>query len=754
MYSATNRNVIYAALLAALGAAPVLAADATPVETPAKPAREAALEQRSSETQQLESIVVTASKIEQPLQEAPIAVTAISGHEIERQNIDSFDDYLGQVPALSTISDRPGTTQLILRGISAGVQDNSMVSIYVDESPYGSTGIFARSGTLSADFDPFDMQRIEVLRGPQGTLYGANSLGGVFKFITTPPSTDAFSGQIQLQGSHVAGGGNDLGLRALVNVPLSETLALRANAFRRSEPGFIRNAATGRENVNATDIAGGRVALGWTPNEDFRLNLTAMAQNLASEASPAVDLDADFRPLYGKYDQYRYLDEQFSVQFRQLNLTAEHDFDGASLLSSTSYGRQQNAFLVDNTLLWRGLLGGALGAPFDSLGYAEDFAMGHRKFTQELRVRSTGEQRFSWQTGVYYTRERTFNDQALVPYDTSTRQPDASILETLGDDLFVGVLPARYEEKAAFGNVTWNIAPTFDITLGARYGSNEQTFSQITHGALLVSNTTTDSSDGTWTYLFNPRWRPSDDLMLYARVASGYRPGGPNFTPPPELAGEIPASFNPDTLVSYEIGLKGEWLDNRLSLDTALFYVDWSDVQLSVNRDGFGFRGNGGKARTWGSESSLRYMPLDGLTLALSATYTEARLAADVPGGLGRRGNRLPYVPRLSGAFSADYERPINGDWRWFVGTTYRYLGGRDAGFGTSADGAFEISPYGNWDLRAGVESVSWTLSAYVKNLRNDDNLLFVGTLAADPLVYSASRQQPRTVGFSVGYFY
>ena len=705
---------------------------------------------RKDSAHELESVVVTATKIEQPLQETPMAVSAIGAKELERQRIERFDDYLGQVPAMTSIATRPGSTQLILRGISAGSQPNSMVSVYVDESPYGVTSSFARAGYLTPDFDPYDMQRIEVLRGPQGTLYGANSLGGVLKFITAPPDPSGFEGQAQAQYTSASGGGG-YSARALVNVPLSETVAVRANAFKRRDPGFIRDASTGRENVNATDVDGGRFALGWNPNDDFKLVFTAMAQNLDSDGSPSVDLGADLRPLYGERTQWRYIDETFAVNFRQYNVTAEYDFGGASLTSSTSYGTQRNRFLSDTTLLWRELLGGALGPPFDGYGYAETYNIGQKKFTQELRLRSNGEGALAWQGGVYYTDENTTNRQRLLPYGVATRQPDMSVIDALGDELFVASLPASYDETAAFGNVTWTWSPTFDVTFGARYGKNEQVYNQQASGALLNTDVRKTSNDATWTYLVNPRWRPTENVMVYARVANGYRPGGPNVVPP--NAASIPASFEPDSLVSYEVGVKADWLDRRLSLDTAAFYIDWTDVQLGMVRNGFSFRGNGGAARSWGSETALRYLPLDGLTLAVSAAYTDARLAADVKDGVGKRGNRLPYVPRLSGAVNADYEQPLNDAWRWFVGTTYRYSGDRTAEFGTSADGILKIPSYGQWDVRAGLEHEHWTLSLYVKNLRNDGNIVSIGSLGTAPItVYSASVLQPRTVGVSAGY--
>ena len=708
---------------------------------------------RKEDMQHLEGVVVTAAKIEQPLQETPMAVSAIGAKELERQRIERFDDYLGQVPAMASISTRPGATQLILRGVSAGSQPNSMVSVYVDESPYGVTSAFARAGYLTPDFDPYDMQRIEVLRGPQGTLYGANSLGGVLKFVTTPPDPGGFEGQAQAQYTSASGGGSGFGLRALVNVPLSETVAIRANAFKRRDPGFIRDVATGRDDVNQTDVDGGRFAIGWNPNGDFKLVFTAMAQNLDSDGGPSVDLGAGLRPLYGDFTQKRFLDESFNVAFRQYNVTAEYDFGGVNLLSSTSYGTQKNQFISDSTLLWRDLLGGALGPPFDTYGYGEGYDIGQKKFTQEVRLRSTGERTLAWQAGFYYTDEDTTNHQSVLPYDPATRRPYYPALDALGDQLFVATLPASYDEKAVFGNVTWTWSPTFDVTFGARYGKNDQVYNQKSSGVLLVTDVRKTSNDATWTYLVNPRWRPSENLMVYGRVANGYRPGGPNVVPPG--AESIPGSYEPDSLVSWELGLKGEWLDHRLSFDTAVFYVDWTDVQLSMARNGFTFRGNGGKARTWGSETALRYMPVNGLTFTASAAYTEARLGGDVEGGDGRRGDRLPYVPRLSGSLSVDYERALDDDWRWFAGSTFRYSGDRTSDFGASPDGIQTLRSNNQLDLRAGLESEHWTLSLTVKNVANHDSVLAVGQLGTVPItVYGASVMQPRIVGLSVGYTY
>ncbi|AWV06087.1 TonB-dependent receptor [Marilutibacter maris] len=722
----------------------------------------------------LDGVVVTANRVEQPLVETPMAVTALDARTLDRLRIERFDDYLTQVPGMSSISPRPGNAQLTLRGVGVGLQGNSTVSLYVDDSPFGSSSIFARAGNLTADFDPYDMARIEVLRGPQGTLYGANSLGGLLKFVTTPPALGTFESQAQGQYGTVSGGGDGWSLRGLVNAPIGETAALRANVFKRRDPGYIDDVGLGRKDINGSDVAGGRASLLWQPADALRVRLTSMAQDLDSLGAPVVELvDAapgagqpgvrpDLRPAYGGLTQRRWLDENFDVRMRQHNLSVQYDFDRVSLLSSSSYGTQHNRFRSDATVQWRGLLGGALGTPFEGFAYAEEFGMEQKKFTQEVRAWTTDERTLGWQAGLYYSNEETGNRQKLAAYDAAERTP-ADLVGLIGDELFVATLPASYDEIAAYGTLTWRISPRFDVAVGARYSRNEQEFTQDTRGALLSGVSGKGSEDATWTYLVNPRWRVRDGLMFYGRFATGYRPGGPNFVPPPELAGVIPPAFEPDKLTSYELGMKGEWLDRRVGLELAAYYVDWSDVQLSVSFDGFGFQGNGGRSRSQGLEAALNLRPFDGLNLGLTASYTDAHLTDEVLGPDGQpvarfaKGDRLPYVPRVGAALNADYEGDLTGTLGWFVGASFRHVGERATDF--TGNGAGQtLSGYNQMDLRAGLDSSRWNLSLWVKNAANADDLVTLGVNGAledGRTLYGGSVLQPRTVGITfTGYFH
>ncbi|TAM32732.1 MAG: TonB-dependent receptor, partial [Rhodanobacter sp.] len=204
--------------------------------------------------------MVTANKRSELLQNVPMAVSAVSGDDLRREGANSFADYATQIPGLNLISTAAGQTQLVLRGITSGSgQANASVSTYIDDAPYGSSTVYAIGGLLTPDIDPADIERIEVLRGPQGTLYGANSLGGLVKFVTTPPDATRAYGRVTVGYDSVSGGGSGLTERAMFNVPLIEDkLALRVNAYHRDDPGYIDNVATGKSEVNEDTVSGGR----------------------------------------------------------------------------------------------------------------------------------------------------------------------------------------------------------------------------------------------------------------------------------------------------------------------------------------------------------------------------------------------------------------------------------------------------------------------------------------------------------------
>jgi outer membrane receptor protein involved in Fe transport len=707
----------------------------------------------SSAPTDLGTVIVTANKRSERLQDVPMAVSALPGYQLERESAVNFADYATRVPGLNVISSGQGRTQLVLRGITSGSgQPNSTVGTYIDDVPFGSSTVYSAGSVLTPDIDPDDLERIEVLRGPQGTLYGSNTLGGLVKFVTTPPDSSRAYGRVRAGFSSVEDGGTGSDVHAMFNVPLAvDKLALRVNAYERHDPGYIDNVVTGKTDVNRAKVSGARAQLLWTPSDAVSLRLSALAQNLGSNdaglTDGGVDVDASLKPIHGDLrHSHPPGSSLFKLKYRLYDASLNADFGGARLFSSTSYGTLDMNSSADVTQAFGPLLNPLFG--LTNGGYSLLNPMSLDKFTQELRLQSPEEQTVEWRAGVFYTREKTNAHQSIRSFDATTGAPIA--LPMLLVDLSMG--PAIFTEWAAYGDVTWHATSRFSVLVGARYTDDRTSYTQNGDGILVgPSQFTIRGSDQPTTYLLNPSFKFSDDLMVYGRIASGFRPGGPNVGVPPGLG--APLTFGPDKLVSYELGLKSTVMQRRMTFDVSAFYIDWSQIQLTVVSGGIGFMGNGGKASSQGVEAAWQYAPVHGLLLSANASWTDARLDADTPPGLfGYKNDALPYVPKWNANLGVDYDFPLAAGWSGFVGGSYRYVGERKTDFAAAPGPRMDIPDYDGIDLRAGVNSGNWTIKAYVKNLTNERGIASLGSETTDPHAspFAAVYVQPRTVGVSV----
>ncbi len=705
---------------------------------------------KTSDTTDLGTVIVTANKREERLQDVPMAVSVLSETTLDRQSANSFADYATQMPGLNTISSGQGWTQLVLRGITSGShQPNATVGTYIDDAPYGSSTIYAAGSMLTPDIDPNDIEHIEVLRGPQGTLYGSNTLGGLVKFVTTAPDTTQASGRLGFETNSVTSGGDGYNAHATFNVPLVENkLALRVNAYTRTDPGYIDNVNTGEKEVNEAKVRGGRAQLLWTPTEKTSVRFSALAQNLSSDglANGGIDIDPNtMKPVYGWDKQYRAASTgMFKVKYRLYDLSIKSDFDWATLYSTTSYGTLRMNETLDMTSLFGPLLNGIFG--IENGGYAEVQPISLNKVTQEFRLQSPENQPWAWRAGVFFTRESTVDEQHITSFDASTGAPIA--LPTLGN---VSLGPAIFKEYAGYADLTWHATDKLSILVGARYSSDQTTYTQSNDGLLIGNATfTTRSSDHPVTFLLNPSYKFSDDLMAYVRIASGFRPGGANVGVPPGLG--APLTFDPDKLVNYEAGLKALMLDHRMEVELSAFYIDWSKVQLTTTAGGISFLSNGGKAVSQGLEASWRYNAARGLTLWANATYNDAKLAQDNPPGsvYGLDGDPLPYVPKWNANIGADYNFPM-GSWSGFFGGNFSYIGRRAAEFNTEPSPRFYLPSYNNINIYAGANVGNWTIKLYAKNLANKRGITSVWpeTQSSIASPFNATVQTPRTIGIS-----
>ncbi len=732
----------------------------------------------------LDRVMVTATKRPEALADVPQSITVLGEETLERQQADNLQDYLALIPGLSLEGSTRGVSRITLRGINTGGVA-STVGVYVDDVPFGSSSGLANGAILAGDFDTFDVARLEVLRGPQGTLYGASSLGGVLKFVTNEPSTAGFEARGRVGFESVEGGGLGHSVTGLVNIPLSDRAAIRASAFYRFDDGFIDSIgnnpiasldpATGApdpsisivqgtriaDDINELKIHGGRISGLFEATDTLSVRLTALSQNIESAASNTFDADLEtLEPLYSSNGHdlvaSQYHAEFSDVEYRLYSANVDWDLGFASLQSSTSYGTFERDQRIDQAFGLAPLITLLFGdRETRPLSLITNQTTSTKKFTQELRFSSPANDRFEWLVGGYYTKEKS----AIDPQDFFAVEAGTDTIATDIPKLIEVFLDSTYEEYAAFANATWHISPRFGLTFGGRASHNKQVATQLIDQTALGG--TRDafedarSSEDVFTYSLAPRFELTDNTSLYARIATGYRPGGPNVLPPLAPPG-TPNSYDADSLTSYEIGLKAESVDRRFSLDVAAYYLDWKDIQLFAFVNDTGINANGGTAVSKGFEFTATARPTSNLKFALNGAYTDAYLTEDtdpVVGGL--EGDPLPYVPDWSLSLSGDYEWPVMDSATAYVGGTISTTGDRTADFGTrTPEGRIrEVPSYESIDLRAGIEFGRWSLQAYVKNLTDErgiTSLVGDGTFLPNNAI-GVAIIRPRTIGVTIG---
>jgi outer membrane receptor protein involved in Fe transport len=706
---------------------------------------------QSSQAGVASELVVTAEKRAEPLQQVPLSVTAFSGQKVEQLHATDLQDWSGYVAGL-TVGDNgaPGEANLAIDGIGP-IAAASEVGIYVNDTPVGSSSSFEGARLLTLDLMPYDLSRIEVLRGPQGTLYGASTMGGLIKYVLDEPDPSHFSARVggDLFGiSHSGGVGG--GGRGEANLPVNDELALRVSGFYESTPGYIDNATTGRKDDNPVTQGGGRAALLWRPTEDVSVEASALYQRNHSDNQNTVALDAvTQQPIAGPLSNINTRDEPFTQSLQLYDVTLNWNLHWAQLTSVSSYQRFDNTTTQDLS---------AFIAPFGlpQSDLIENLELG--KFTQEVRLASPEGQKLEWLAGAYYTHEDATNHEQISVYDAhGVLLPGLNPFELV-------TLPSTYQEYAFFGDVTYHFTDWFDLAGGLRYAHNNQTFVEQEAGAALdpahpttpVLTVPGQSSEGVWTWQASPEVHFNRDTMGYLRIATGYQPGGPNVILPGVVG--LPTEFFSSRLTDYQIGLKATLLDGRATLDLSGFLIDWSKIQVSVLIGNQSAVTNAGSARSQGFDFSGSLSPIRGLTLGATLAYTDAFLTSDVPSIGVVNGAQLAFAPRWSGSLTADYSAPLTGPWRGFIGGGYRYIGSRfSAPEGSTFNGlpqGIKVGAANIVDLHLGARTSDLTLSLFAKNLFDERALmapaLFFNDAANNPIDIQAPVLQPRTIGVSI----
>jgi iron complex outermembrane recepter protein len=695
----------------------------------------------------LETVIVTAEKRAEPLQDVPMSVTALSGGELDRLQDRSFADYASLVPGLSLQTAQPGNTRLTLRGQNAGGV-GSTVAVYIDESPFGSSNALANGAFNTGDFDTWDMQRIEVLRGPQGTLYGANSEGGLLKFVTNAPMLGSLSGAAEVTGESVDHGGKGGDVHAMLNLPLGDMVAFRISGFDQDVPGYVSDPLSGERDVNDGHEEGGRASLLVAPTDALSIRLTALSQQAKYNGTNLVDINpVTLQPLYGNLTQERFLQEPSSFKYENYNATITWSPGPLSVLSNTSYGIVDADTDTDATPVYGGIGGELFGLAPTAAGALLDDNVSTKKFTQEVRLTSPSSSALEWQVGGYYTRETSVLNEIL----NAVELPAGTQLGLIEQPL----LDSVYKETAGFGDLTYHFNSQFDIQIGGRYSHNEQTFAQTTTFNSLISPTpqyTTGSSNGNVvTYSVAPSWHVDADTMVYARVATGYRPGGPNDLPPPQFTPGVPRTYGSDKTTNVELGIRSTQLNGVVSIDVAAYHVNWKDIQLLEVVGGFGINANGGTARTQGLEWTFGYVPVRGLKLQWIGAFTEANLTSPATALNANSGAPLPYAPKWTTALDGQYEWTAFADYKGFIGATWSYVGSRSSDFSSIADAPPVVLPsYNTTAVRLGLENDRYRVMLYGKNLSDARGITDYTSAPGGSPYSTISVIQPRTVGLAL----
>jgi len=701
---------------------------------------------------ELAEVIVTATRRSESIQSVPGSVTALTSSTLEEIKARDLNDFAGFVPGLSFASTGPSTNLLVIRGITTGSQLSSATGVYLDDIPLGastSNGV----GYQSLNINAFDLNRIEVLNGPQGTLYGATSLGGTIKYIPNAPDLKSFGFDAGVEVSSTEHGSINHAYTGMVNLPIGDIAAIRIDGYQVYDSGYAKDPIYGRDNQGWARSEGGRVALLLQPTDDLDIQLRASTQHIPSESADVGFRDPKtHQPTYGTYDQAYPTFQPSNYSLTLYSAAINYNTPWAKFSSITGLQVNNGTSYTDNSLTYDAALAafGAAGDPWSL--YVNTTT---KKFTQEFRVASHENTVFQWLAGAFLSNEKT--DEIVDLFDNAN--PSGTFF---GISPFTSFLPSTYREYAAYGDGTIFFTKQLELGLGVRYSRQKQAYDETVSGLLATGSAAVltppvaTSDQSVMTYLINPKFHITDDVMVYARAASGFRPGGPNFVLSPGLGNP---TYDPDRLWSYELGEKATFLDKRATLNFDVYDILWKDIQVTVNVGGVNQLENAGTARVTGAEMAFNYRVVSALTLGGSAAYTNARLTS-TPAVIDvtTPGVRLPLSPRFNFALIGTYDVDLTGGYSGSINVTDRWIGERNAGFGTAISQQYTLSSYNITDLNLSVRSPQHLeYGLFVRNVFDK-----AGEVSANivPNQYNPDSPvqvflaQPRTVGLSINYKY
>jgi iron complex outermembrane recepter protein len=757
----------------------------------------AAAAAENTDTSGLEEVTVTAERYKSTIQDTPISISAITGDQLTAAGLTRIQDIAHEIPGLSTRSAGPGLTEYEARGLASNGGAAPTVGFYLDEIPLSPPAV-SQSGKVVIDPDLYDVERVEVLRGPQGTLYGSGSMGGTIKVITNQPKLGLFEGSVQGTASDTDGGGGNYSGNLMLNVPLGEVFSARLVLSDLYRSGWINNITVSPfpidlatktqgdvlagpvtnvyKDANDERLSSGRLSLLFKPSDDLSVIGTAFTQSLHMGGYDLIDGSPDSPTPSRVYDAHYEafpLREVVRDAISIFGLTVNANVGFADFTSASSYFGRTGAQTQDasESIYWSN----QGGTPFVRVPYSERDPS--RQLSQEFRLTSHDIGGLHWVAGAFYSNlHSVWNEIGQSPANITPAVPDGAY--------FISWNQYGVRQTALFADGSFKFTDQWKLSAGVRwydYKSHQDEyswgydgpnptppqFSQITHAA--------DKG-------FNPRvnlsYEPTQDLTAYATVSKGFRPGGANqILPPPTsppycaLAGAL--SFGPDSVWNYEIGEKAKLFDNWLTINGDIYYIKWNDIQQVYTLTcGYQFYNNAGNGRSFGPELEINAKLTNELTASFSGAYTDAKIThpnaeyliflttqVTEPDGVTHpckttAGCTAPImnVAKDTASLSLSYVTNVMDDYKLsariadvFVGSSYDvayYFG-------------YKLPSYSLANARVGVAHGDWSADLFVDNLANKVALMTANNTSFQfniPQVVRYATNQPRTVGVQLNY--
>lgn len=674
----------------------------------------------------IENVVVTATKRSEVAQTAPYSIAVVSGQQIESTGVKAPIDLTTQVAGLTATNLGPGEDKLFVRGLADSVLpgiSESVVGLYLDDARIA-------DDAPDPNLQLVDVDRVEVLRGPQGSLYGAGSLVGLVHIVTKQPVLDQFQAMAGASFSNTDEGGLSEGGQAMLNIPIIEDrLALRAVGYFDSVGGYVDDVRLRISNANGTTIAGTRetIALQLSANWTAKANFAWQTTN--SDDSQYYD------QALGPFKRDTYLREPHTDKFLLAGLELNGTLGRADLLSNTSFLDRHYTTVFDASLAWPQLTGYALGpSPFQYV--RSILSVGH-----ETRLVSDPGGRWQWLLGVFLSHRDEDSNSALSGPGNSGQRVNA----------WTEQREDRVNEAAVFGEATYDLTRALSMTAGARLFLSAHNVTAFDTGPVSpTSGRTVGANDQQGVApKFVMSYRPNYDMTLYLQYSEGFRPGGINVDGPAGATGEAGEAFDGDVLRNYEGGAKLRLLDGRAIVNSAVYYVSWRNVQTDqIAPQGAFLILNAGDVRDFGGEIDISLVPLTNLTLVGNGFWNNSRLSHTNP-ALTTTEGVLPGAPKFSLGGSARYDIPIRQSLA-FVAADYSYVGVSHIGF---SEGAPAMGNYHLANLRLGLDRGPWEITLFVNNVTNDHGNTFA---FGNPFSFGLERQitppRARTYGLSIAW--